>query len=84
MHEELLDERYRVWKAWPGLYHVIKSIYVLPKAKDLNVLVVASFALKRPDGSTLERDTAARFELVEQEQIIKIQRLEIYAVSAIT
>ena len=79
----LLQERYRVWKTWPGLYHVVKSIFVAPGNKKMNFIVVASYAIKRPDGSLIERDTAANYHLVEQNGELKIKTLEIYAVSIV-
>jgi hypothetical protein len=54
---------------------------VLPGAEGSDFIVIGNWAIKRPDGSTLERDTAANFKLVDQRGELKIQKLEVYAVS---
>ena len=56
---------------------------MLPGAEGFKFIVVACYALKGPDGSLIERDTAANYHLVEREGNLKIQRLEIYAVSIV-
>ncbi|KAK5042926.1 hypothetical protein LTR84_012015 [Exophiala bonariae] len=78
--QDLEHERHKYWKAWPHLYHVVKRIYVLPRAEHSDFVVIGNWAIKRPDGSTLQRDTAARFHLVDQEGDLKIREMEVYAV----
>ncbi|KEF52957.1 uncharacterized protein A1O9_10863 [Exophiala aquamarina CBS 119918] len=77
--KDLEQERYGYWKAWPHLYHVVKRIYLLPGAEHSDFVVIGNWAVKRPDGSTLERDTAANFHLVDQRGELKIQKMEVYA-----
>ena len=55
---------------------------MLPGANDSDFIVIGNWAIKRPDGSTLESDTAANFKLVDQRGDLKIQKGEVYAVGA--
>jgi hypothetical protein len=74
------QERHQYWRGWPNLYHVVKRIYVLQGTEGSDFIVIGNWAIKRPDGSTLERDTAANFKLVDQSGELKIQKVEVYAV----
>lgn len=53
---------------------------MLPGAEDSEFLVIGNWAVERPDGSTLTRDTAAAFKLVDQKGELKIQKVEVFAV----
>lgn len=75
------QERHQYWRAWPKLYHIVKRIYVLPGAEEFDFIVIGNWATLRPDGSTLARDTAANFKLVDQMGELKVHKVEVYAVS---
>lgn len=79
---ELYAERRFVRKAWPGLRHRIQRIYVLPGREDYRLMVMGIYFIDDPkSGPSIQRNTVGEFHLVEEDGLLKIQRMEIYTVS---